>query len=85
MGIFNGSSLITIAEDIRSICGFFDKEELKGQMVYKATRDGFSFNNFISRVLNKPNLLSIIKTEHNKIFGSFVSIPRTQSDKRESD
>lgn len=47
--------------------------------LYTATKNGFKFQNYISRVLNKKNLLTIIKSQHDKVFGGFYSIPRTLS------
>lgn len=64
---------------------FLDKSYLNGPMLYKGSRDGFSYDNYITKVFNKPNLFYLIQTEHDKIFGCFISIPRTQSNKKESD
>ena len=83
--MFKDSSLVTTEDEIKTMGSFLNKDKLKGNLIYKATRDGFSYNNYIGKVLNKPNQISIIKSEHNKVFGCFFSIPRTQSNKNESD
>lgn len=45
---------------------------LKTNLLYKATRDGFSHNNFKEKCLNIPNTMVVILTEYNKLVGGFV-------------
>ena len=54
-------------------------------MIYKGSRDGFEFKDYFSKVKNKGYLLSIIKTEFNKVFGCYIEIKRTNIDEWERD
>ena len=40
-------------------------------MLYKASIDGFSYKDYIGKVLNKKNLIFIVKSEHDKVFGAY--------------
>ena len=64
---------------------FLGLKSFKPHLLYQATRDGFSYQGYINNVLNKRNLLSVIKSEYGKVFGCYYSIPRTQSVKWEID
>ena len=83
--IFPKSSIVKSKEDIRCLCSFFNGDNLQGRRVYNAEKDGWTYDSFIKKVLKKKNLLTIIKTEFGKIFGCFVSIPRTQYQRWEKD
>jgi hypothetical protein len=43
------------------------------ELVYRATRDGFSSDAFHSRCDDKPNLVSIIRNNLNYVFGGYTS------------
>lgn len=45
--------------------------------MYRGTRDGFGFNDYVNKVESRGNLLTIIKSEYDKVFGCFIGIPRT--------
>ena len=43
------------------------------QLLYRGTRDGFHANDFHSKCDNQGATLTIIKSEHNQVFGAFTS------------
>lgn len=45
-----------------------------GDLIYRATRDGFSPENFHRQCASRDNILLIIKTNTDHIFGGFISI-----------
>ncbi len=55
---------------ITKLCEF--SPEKKWELQYRATRDGFTCQNFHSRCDGIANTLTIIKSEHGNIFGGFV-------------
>ena len=48
---------------------------MKAELLYRGTRDGFGFNQCHSKIDDKGPTLSIIKTTENKIFGGYTTIP----------
>ena len=54
------------------------KSNIKFNLLYRATRDGDSFNDFHSRVDNRNSTLTIIKTTLGLKFGVFLDIPIRQ-------
>jgi BTB/POZ domain-containing protein KCTD9 len=48
--------------------------ELKLNLLYKATKDGFRAINFHSRCDNKGPTISVIKSEQGKTFGGFTNL-----------
>jgi len=44
------------------------------ELIYRASRDGFAAKSFNSRCDNKGKTISIIKSEHNQIFGGYTDI-----------
>lgn len=53
------------------LCQFSSVQKL--DLVYRGTRDGFSSDAFHSKCDGKVNTLSIIKSEHDNIFGAFTT------------
>ena len=45
-----------------------------GQLIYRATRDGFKSKTFHEICDNVPNTIVIIKTDSNDVFGGFTSV-----------
>jgi hypothetical protein len=45
-----------------------------GDLIYRATRDGFSAENFHQKCASRNNILLIIKTNTDHIFGGYISI-----------
>jgi len=54
------------------LCKF--PSEKKWKLLYRATRDGFSGPKFHSKCDGIANTITIIKSEHDNIFGGFVEI-----------
>jgi BTB/POZ domain-containing protein KCTD9 len=48
--------------------------DLKLNLIYKASRDGFKAIDFHSRCDNKGATISVIKSEHGKTFGGFTNL-----------
>ena len=44
------------------------------ELIYRGTRDGFKFSDFHAKCDFIPNTLTVIKSEHNKIFGGYTSM-----------
>ncbi len=44
------------------------------ELLYKASRDGFSYNNFVDKCCLKGATLTIIKSEYDRLFGGYISI-----------
>ena len=55
---------------IKELCGLPSTKKLKLQ--YRATRDGFTAQNFHTKCDTAANTLTIIKSEHGNIFGGFT-------------
>ena len=55
---------------IKELCGFPSTKKLKLQ--YRASRDGFSAQNFHNKCDGIANTLTVIKSEHGNIFGGFT-------------
>ena len=45
-----------------------------GDLIYRATRDGFSAENFHRRCATRENILIIIKTNTDHKFGGYISV-----------
>jgi hypothetical protein len=43
-------------------------------LIYRATRDGDSYDNFFNKCNEKKNIIMIIKSDNNSIFGGFTQI-----------
>ena len=43
-------------------------------LLYKATRDGFSGLNFNEKCNGKKNTFVVVKNEHDKVFGGFTPL-----------
>ena len=50
-----------------------NKESIKDiKLIYRATRDGDSYDNFFNKCNEKNNIIEFIKTDNNTIFGGFT-------------
>ena len=58
---------------------------LKAELLYRGTRDGFGTNDCHSKIDNKGPTLSIVKTTENKIFGGYTNILWKKDDRYEKD
>ena len=56
-----------------------EKKPIEAKLLYKATNDGFTRANFISKVNGKGNLLLLIKSSEGFRFGGFRNIPYNKS------
>jgi len=68
---------------IKELCGLPSIKKWKLQ--YKATRDGFTAQNFHTKCDTAANTLTIIKSEHGNIFGGFTEKARNSSDRYYAD
>jgi len=53
------------------LCKFHAK--VKGELIYRGSRDGFSAREFHSKCDGKANTLTIIKSTNGNIFGGFTT------------
>ncbi|EFC38782.1 predicted protein [Naegleria gruberi] len=67
------SKLITDKNLIRNLISL-TKSKPTIELLYRATRDGFSAKNFHEKCDNKGPTLSLIKSEHGNIFGGYTSV-----------
>ena len=44
-------------------------------LIYKATRDGDSYDEFIEKVDGKGNVFVLVRSEQGKTFGGYRSVP----------
>ena len=58
---------------------------MRTNLIFKGTRDGFGYDDFSNRVKGKGNLIGLVKSEHDKVFGWYVSIPDTRDDEYHAD
>ena len=64
-------SLILKEEDMATLEGFFGRK-IKLELKYRGARDGFHYEKRKPLVKDLTDLITIIKSEHNKIFGGYV-------------
>jgi hypothetical protein len=57
---------------IKELCGL--SSDKKWKLQYRATRDGFSAKDFHSECDGIANTLTVIKSEHDNIFGGFTEL-----------
>ena len=48
--------------------------DLKLNLIYKATRDGYKASDFHSKCDNKGSTISVIKSEYGKTFGVYTNL-----------
>ena len=65
--ILDQKQIISLME----LIGFTD--QFKWKLLYRATEDGFSAQNFHSKCDKFPNTLTVIKSEHGNVFGGFTT------------
>ncbi len=69
------NSSIIMKENERERLGLVQISKAKtGDLIYRATRDGFSAENFHRQCASRDNILIIIKTNTDHIFGGYISI-----------
>ncbi len=70
-GSFNDSLILNQMERLNLI----EMTEQKGcELVYRATKDGFTIDAFHSKCDDKQNLISIIRNNLNYVFGGYTSV-----------
>jgi len=78
---FKDSLIIKDKNDSKMIKNWIDSNrDIYFQLLYRATRDGDSFNNFHSKCNDAPNI-SLIKLENGMIIGGYTTIPWKSEDK----
>ena len=61
---------------------FLNKKKFTTNLIYRASKDGFGHLTYRAKMLNKKNLITFIKTEYNKVFGFYLSIPFTNEESK---
>ncbi|CAF1380556.1 unnamed protein product [Adineta steineri] len=82
--IFPNGTLLRL-EHATKLNQFCCKIDQKWELIYKATRDGFSANAFHSHCDNKGPTMTIIQSSNNYIFGGYTSVSWTSSQKYQND
>eukprot|EP01084_Bolivina_argentea_P110875 197928_1 len=67
------------------ICKQKYKLTLQWKLIYRASRDGFKYNDFTRKCDGICNTLSIIRTANNNVFGGFTRIAWSTNNKRYTD
>jgi hypothetical protein len=49
-------------------------DDLKLQLIYKATRNGFLLENFNNKCYNMGQTISVMKSEYGKTFGGYTNL-----------
>jgi hypothetical protein len=62
------------------LTSWFDRDYSQSLLVYRGTRHGFDNAKFFSRCDNMSHLLFLFKSDHNKIFGGFTTVPVKKPD-----
>ena len=52
----------------------FDGKKIKLEKIYTATIDGFHGEKYHAKCNNRNNILTVIKSEHEKKFGTYSSV-----------
>ena len=67
----NLDSLIIKENDMATLEGFFGRK-IKLELKYRGSRDGFHYEKRKPFVKDQSDLITIIKSEHHRIFGGYV-------------
>ena len=67
----NVDSLIIKEIDLATLEQFFGRK-VKLELKYRGSRDGFHYDKRKPLVKDQSNLITIIKSENNRIFGGYV-------------
>ena len=59
-----------------TIQSFFDKD-IYPTLIYKADKSSFDPDTLFDLIFDRKNLLYVIKSEYNKVFGCFISVSQT--------
>ena len=54
---------------------------VKFELLWKGSRDGYQAETFHTKCDNQGPTLTVIKSEHDKVFGGFTSVPWTSANK----
>ncbi len=68
------NSLIKSYQDLKVFNEGFGHSNYILELIYKGSRDGFNHTDFHRMCKDKPNNISVVETEHGKIFGGFTSL-----------
>jgi hypothetical protein len=66
-------------EQKKILAEFCGNTELKWELLYKASRDGFGANIFHNRCDNKGPTITIVQSNNNYLFGGYTSVAWTSS------
>ena len=70
-------------KELRNVCKFGEK--LKLSLLYRGSRDGFESQNFHEKCDGFLDTLTIVESEHGKIFGGYVGLAWDQSNRYKND
>ena len=67
----------TVENDLLDLIPFGDKTDLRYELIYRASRDGFDAASFHAKCDYKPGTLTIIRTTNGCIFGGYTAVEWT--------
>ena len=73
VGSSNPSSEILSFDDFEYIRSLLTNPEDSLKLLYRASRDGYSSYEFHNRCDNEGPTITVIKSDHGKVFGGFIS------------
>ena len=71
-------SIVTTAEEAKQLQDWVEESasgKVRFELLWKGTRDGFGASVFHAKCNNKGPTLTVIKSNNDKIFGGYTSIP----------
>jgi hypothetical protein len=75
------AKLINAERDLPVIETWFKGKKVRLERIYRATEDGFNGNAYHAKCNNNSPLMTIIQSEHYRIFGGFVNVEFDSSNK----
>jgi hypothetical protein len=73
--MFDGSTIILTLEENNLLKVWVDDIFKSAKLLYRGTRDGFGFNEYVSKTGNNTPVLCIIHSEYNHKFGFYTKLP----------
>ena len=66
--------MILRTNDLDTIGDFFGRNTSL-DLVYRGSREGFNYDAWKEKVKTVGNMITVIKSEHGKLFGGYISKP----------
>ena len=63
--------MFNINDETESLLKEWTDEDVRFELLFRGTRDGFTSESFISKCVNQGPTVFIVKSEKGKVFGGF--------------